>query len=540
MDETERNENELGSEPQWDNTYGKKSLPQVNDSYGLQNTLHEEQNWQNQNVAEQISSFGPPVQPYLPPGKSHKKGILIAASVTAALLSLCVGIGWISHINSASYKLKKGFENMDQEWARMRNPLTEKLDVDEIAKMMAEDGSHVNTRLNVTMDTYGLGKITLGVDTDYYKDVHQKQMDARTSLSIMNYDFAHFNFYGDEDVVCFSIPELFLEDIYIENEDVTGQFNRSMWADSYLLGEMEEEHSINLFPDKPRFEAVHDWQELRAYLGTCSEHLEECLQGARIEKAGKGVYRVTFDALEVNYLLRDILLTYEDMTGQDMYDILSCLQLVSMGDDISFLIKIGGGNRIRSITLEEPVSILDNQFNLKGEILFQGRERSIDLIRGQIALTNEEDEELELTWQADQSLSADKDVYRLEGDMKCKVLDEELDLKYSTYFDAQYDEFQVQLFMKDGWSVYRIIGKGRFDEIRPGQGYQMDLEDLSVSMDGEELFNITGDIHVEPLRGNIKRSVEARTAFFEMTERDWNRILDRIDEEYGGLFNMLP
>lgn len=542
MDGMDKNQNEMGNEPQWDNTYGKRSLPQVT-AYGVQNTLYEEQkqSGQSQSMAGQISSFGPPVQPYLPTGQNHKKGVFIALGIVLFFLVVAIGAGWFYHINSASYQIKKGFENMDREWAQMKNPLAQKLGADEIAQMMAQEGSHVDTMLDFTLDTYGFGDITLGIDTDYYKDMRHKEMDARTSFSIMNYDFAHFNLYGDDEVLCFSIPELFMEDIYIETEDVDEQFNRSMWADSYLFGEMEDSYSIQLFPDTPQYASVHSWQDVRAYLGDCSEHLETCLKGAKMEKAGKGLYRVTFDAIEVNYLLRDLIQTYEDMSGQDMYELLSCLQLVSMGEDISFLIKMGSGSQIRSIVIEEPVSILDNQIQMEGEILFNGQNRSIDLLQGELVFTRyEDDEKIEIVWQVDQWLGGDGDEYQLEADMKCKVEEEEVNLKYTGTYDAKYDEFEIQLSMKDDWFVYQIYGNGQFDDIKCGQSYEMDLQEISMTMDGEELFKISGNIKVEPFEGEIKRSAEARTALFEMTERDWERILDKIDAEYGSLLDLLP
>lgn len=541
MDGMGSNRNEMANEPQWDNTYGKKKLPQINNAYGVQNTLNREQNRSGQNAAEQISSFGPPVQPYLPPDRGHKKGILIAAGVVLTIILVCVGVGCVTHITSPEYKIRKGFENMDREWEQMRNPLAEKLDADGIAKRMAEAGSHINTRLDFTMDTYFLGDVTIGIDTDFYKDVRNKEMDARTSFSIMNYDFAHFNLYGDEEVLCFSIPELFLEDIYIETEDIAEQYNNSIWADPYMFGELDEGYSIDLFPDAPPADSVHSWQEVREYLGKCSDHLEPCLEGARIEKAGKGMYRVTFDGIEVNYLLRDLLQTYEDMTGQDMYDMISCLQLVSMGEDISFLLKIDGKGHIRSIELEDPVSILDNQMEVEGEILFNGYKRSIDLLQGELVITKcEDNEKLELIWQVDQWINPDGDEYQVEADMKCKVVDEEVNLKYTGTYDARYDEFEAKLSMKDGWSVYNIWGNGRLHDIRPGWGYEMELEEFSMTVDGEELFRLSGDIAVETFYGSIDRSAEARKALFGMSEDDWYRVFERIDEEYDSLWNLLP
>lgn len=275
-------------------------------------------------------------------------------------------------------------------------------------------------------------------------------------------------------------------------------------------------------------------------MGRNSDHLETCLKEAKIEKAGKGIYRVTFDSMEVNYLLRDLLQSYEDMTGQDMYDMLSCLQLVSMGDDISFLIKIDQKGLIRRIVIEDPISIMDNQIKLEGEVLFNGKKRSVDLIQGEFAFTGyEDDENLEIIWQVDQWIDSAGDEYQVEADVKCKAFDEEMNLKYKGTFDAAYDEFVMNFSMKDDWTVCNIYGNGRFDNIRPGCGYEMDLEEFSMELDGEELFKLSGDIMVEPQRGEIRPSAKAGKAFFKMTEEDWYRVFDRIDEEYGSLLDML-
>lgn len=65
-------------------------------------------------------------------------------------------------------------------------------------------------------------------------------MSADTSLSVMNYEFAHLNLYADEEALCFSIPELFLENMYIENEDVVSQYNSSIWTDVTGYSDMED------------------------------------------------------------------------------------------------------------------------------------------------------------------------------------------------------------------------------------------------------------------------------------------------------------
>ena len=159
------------------------------DSYSLQT--------QNQNR----NTFGPPAQLYLPP-KNHKKAArIVILCVAAALLAIILG-GWYTHVHSAAYKIEKGFLNLLREAGEMRNPLAEKIGADQIRRMLVEEGVHLDTRMNVTTDTF-LGQVTLGVDTDYEVDRREKEMAASTRLSVMNYELANMELYGDEENLCF-------------------------------------------------------------------------------------------------------------------------------------------------------------------------------------------------------------------------------------------------------------------------------------------------------------------------------------------------
>ena len=180
-----------------------------NDPYG--NTMPPEipipdMKWGNPDI-----SYGPQEQQYMPqnPKKTTAFKILIAVACVVAVVFAAVGIGVAYFRSTAAYKLGKGIQNLTREAQQSRDPLAEKLGMEDIVLMAATEGSYVSTRFNFSAEEmYGA---TLGIDTECYKDVQNKKMSADTSLSVMNYEFAHLNLYADEEALCFSIPELFLE-----------------------------------------------------------------------------------------------------------------------------------------------------------------------------------------------------------------------------------------------------------------------------------------------------------------------------------------
>ena len=283
------------------------------DSYSLQP--------KNQNR----NTFGPPAQPYLPP-KNHKRTALIVALCVAAVVLAVILGGWFTYVHSAPYKVRRGFLNLMREAEEMKNPLAEKIGTDKIRRMVVEDGSHLDTRLNVTLGDFFLGSmfgdITLGVDTDCEADRQEKEMAASTRVSVMNYELANLEVYGEREKLCFSIPALYLEDVYIENENVQRQYNRSLWAS--VFGEARgDDFSIDLFPDPGIFgdeEGVG-----KAFLNEYADEIAECRRHMTMEKAGKDLYRISFEGLYFNELVRQVLYDYVDFTKLGREDAMGLL-----------------------------------------------------------------------------------------------------------------------------------------------------------------------------------------------------------------------
>lgn len=502
------------------------------DSYSLQP--------QNQNS----NTFGPPAQLYLPP-KNHKKTALIVILCVAAVLLAAILGGWFYHTHSAAYKIRKGFLNLAREAEEMKNPLAEKIGADQIRRMLVEEGAHLDTKMNVTTDTF-LGQVTLGVDTDCEVDRQRKEMAASTALSVMNYELAGMELYGDEENLCFSIPELYLENVYVENENVLDQYNHSLWAEVFGRAEGDD-FSIDLFPEPWLFgdeEGVG-----KAFLKEYADEIAECRRHMTMEKAGQDLYRVSFDELYFNELVRQFLYDYVDFTKvgrEDAMGILSYFDVVSGTDAISFILEINGANRIESIRVEKPLMLCDGRVRVDGDIYFLGEKRSIEKMQGKFTVKSERQEEkreTEIVWQTTQSLELDD--YQMESDIKCGITENgyawSVRLGCELECDGRKNSFDGKFTMKDVEDDFELAfqASGGFSHIKKGESFDMEIDELTFDVEDQELWLVRGEIGLSPLKRRVRQNVKAKTAFFELSEREWNGILDRVYKDYENLMGAM-
>lgn len=488
-------------------------------------------------------TLGPPAQLYLPPKDNKKKTRIIILCVCAAILALILG-GWIHHLHSPAYRVQRGMLNLAREMGEMKNPLVEKAGAGAIRKMMAEEGFSADTKLNLTFDTGSnyLGELTLGVDTECEKDVKGKEMSSSTTLSLMNYEFGHVEMYGDRENFCFSCPEFLLEDLYIENENVLEQYNHSMWA--MVFGEVEgDDFSIDLFADQWLF--ADEEGVASAFFREYAREIEECRRHMTIEKAGQDLYRVSFDNLYFNELVRQVLYDYVDfsMAGRgEAMGMLSYFDVISNEKDISFLFEISRDNRIENIRIEKPLSLCQGKIQISGDIYFLGTERSIDKIQGKIEIKNdleEKAEEVELTWQVLQSLVSEE--YQMESDVRCSMTrngeKQNMGFDIDLGCDGRKNSFETEIVFKSPVGELELFAEGELSHIQKGESFDLDLDEVVLSMDDEELLLIRGEIGVKPLVRRVKQNVKPKTAFFALSEDDWYDWIDEMIDEYDYLMN---
>lgn len=487
--------------------------------------------WQFQNTDP---SYGPQYVPQKPK-KDLTVKILIAVASVVVIIFAMVGIGMAYFRSTPAYRLGKAFRNLSEEIEQTRNPLMEKIGIEDLSLMMVEEGNHMSTKINFTSES--MFGTTFGIDTEYYKDMDRKELSADTSISLMNYDFAHLNIYADEEAFCFSIPELFVENMYIDNENVMSQYNKSFLAE--LTGIIDgEDFSIDLFSDAEERLSLRDWQSMDGYAKRYAEDIEACREKIVMEKVEKGIYRIVCPGREMDRLVQDMMDSYGsvyEVAGEEEwwkeYDRL-------IDSDISVLFELNGQNHIESITFEEPVAMLDGMASMEASLYFLGNTRSIDKMQGEIKVEGEDGAERSIHLQILQTPS--EDSYTV--DMDVEFVEEEeslLRMKYVSNSDAVRDEFDMSFSIWDDEEDVEMILLGSLDDIVRGRSLELELEEMTFHLDGEEVFKITGELLIEPFEGEIKSTVRKETAFFRMTEDDWLDILYEIDDAYGGILNYL-
>lgn len=510
-----------------------------NNPYGQQNNSYQTNDPYYHNPYQPQDNFGgQSVYPYNPQKQKKGVGVKIAIGIVCALVVLIgIGVGALAYYRSTpAYKIARGFLNLAAEIEQIKNPLSEKIGMNDILVMMQEDGSHVDTTLNLAVNVPFVGETTLGVDTDFYKDVHAKELNSETSLSVMNFEFAHLNIYANDEVFCFSLPELFMEDMYVENENVVSQYNNSVLAGASPL-EMED-FSIELFPDENERVSMRKWRNMSTVLKDFETDLNACVEGMTMEKVEAGLYRVTFPANETDRLLKSILESYGKLYGaEEALDEWKEYRKLILSD-VSILLEIGGNNRIESILLEEPVEMLDGEAGFDAELFFLGNTRSIDKMQGKITVDGADGAVRDALWQI--QLTSDNDIYNMNMDLRWAEDEETLGkMKFIVACDAEDDEFDVTYSLKDKATELEVVLESNIDDYKKGESVGIDLDKAVVSMDGEELLRLSGEIEIEPIKKAIKPSAEPKTALFEMTLTEWMDILDQLDDAYGGILGSL-
>lgn len=431
---------------------------------------------------------------------------------------------------------------LTKEAQALRNPMEEKLGSEALCRMLFTEGSQVDTKLNVTFDSY-FGEVTVGVDTVYAKDRRDKEMSASTAVSIRNYELGHVDIYADRENVCFSIPELFLEDLYLENENVLAQYNRSMWADDWMFGEAQgDDFTIDLF-SQPWFFEDEDGVG-KAFLNRYAGEIEACRRHMMMETAGQDTYRISFDGLYFNELIRQILYDYVDASvfgREDIMGILSYFDVVSGPEKISFLLEMDGADRIGCIRLEKPLSLCKGAMHLDGDIYFLGGENSLEKMQGRLFFENkagEKPREDEILWQVVRSL--EQGEYRMESEAKYSFLNdgkkETMKLGWDLSYNAPKNSFASKANARLQGDEIALEASGDFSHIEKGESFDLDLDEVILQIDGEEALKIRGKIELAPLSRRVERIAKPKTAFFDMDGEEWIEILEKIDREYGYLW----
>lgn len=208
--------------------------------------------------------------------------------------------------------------------------------------------------------------------------------------------------------------------------------------------------------------------------------------------------------------------------------------------------EINGANRIESIRVEEPLSLCGGRIRVDGDIYFLGEKRSIEKMQGMLTVKSERQEErkeTEIIWQATQSLELDD--YQMETDIKCGITEngetQNVRLGCELECDGRKNSFDGKFTAKDVEDDFEVVcqASGGFSHIKKGESFDMEIDELTLSAEDEELWLVRGDIGLAPLKRRVRQNVKAKTAFFELSEREWDKIFEKVYRDYENLLGAM-
>lgn len=67
----------------------------------------------------------------------------------------------------------------------------------------------------------------------------------------------------------------------------------------------------------------------------------------------------------------------------------------------------------------------------------------------------------------------------------------------------------------------------------------MELDELTLNVEDEELWLVRGDAGLSPLKRRVRQNVKPKTAFFELQEREWDKIFEKVYRDYENLLESI-
>lgn len=107
--------------------------------------------------------------------------------------------------------------------------------------------------------------------------------------------------------------------------------------------------------------------------------------------------------------------------------------------------------------------------------------------------------------------------------------------------DGRKNSFDTEFSIKDAADDLEIVlqASGGLSHITRGESFDLELDELLVSANDEELVLVRGDVGLSPLKRRVRQNVKAKTAFFEMSEEEWNLVFNSIYRDYERLLESM-
>lgn len=429
-------------------------------------------------------------------------GILAACFIVVAMILVVI----VKIYNTDERKLLAGFKNLAEE-AGEWNEIWQKETGNDLSHYM--DNGKVTGSFNLSAEEI---PVTIGIDIESMRDIDAKRVQASMILSVTNVDLAEISLYGDEKQMIIFTPDFWKQNLAFQTSHIEKQYNNSMWADKF--GKIDEEEiTLDLFEEAEEqglqidfSKLLEEWKEFKKS-GLTIEKLDKTVE-IDVQNRNNTVYQCSQYRITIPQELVGSIVELSGTTANEpittelngnVYTAQQEIVIEEIASDVVLLVAMNKNNQIVQIQFEEPVLLstgADEKIEFSGYIMFLGTERSID------------DTLARFKWNIPMAACIDDEETKKTLDEY--GIDEEFlpDVNIVTDMNITFDGNDV------------CVG--------------MNLDELTMSVEGLGTYKVTGNVEVEPLEETIKPLEGETIDLFKMTEEEYedleSQLLDNLNK----------
>lgn len=534
-----------------------------------QNPMQSQSVYQSQGfMGGDLMGFGsvqnpPPVQGAPASRPKKKKTGLIAGLLCAAAVVIAIGVSVLLvkslFGDNAKNQLAKGFANMAKELAAYQNSVVTDIGLIELNQQKSTKPIHTNVDLSFT-DPESSGTFNnISVEVDAVTDYSKKMAEYDLSLGTYGIEMNVGKMVAANNTLYLSVPVAFQDQVYsLDLTNLGRDFNQSAWAE-ILDTKLPEDYSLTLFEDTDVTESIKNAGEMgelytlfqkqgkviasATKIETLKEKRELSLDEDFVEYGGvqvtvdKDAYNQAMetlcdDILNSNYyaeFMRGYETTFRgdfDELKEQMDSAIEHIFGTRFEQDIVLDFYLDKKGRIVNISTPEDLEISSEYTNLdylSVDITFSGTERALDCIEGGVYLQAGE-EILYFGISRMAEITEDSYIEDLTFVLQDNRSSDEITFGYTGSWGYEDQSYEMQMEMNTPESSLGLSANGAYTDIEKGERYTIEIDNATITIDGEDLLLMTGSMTTEPAKNEIEVP-ENTTNVLEMSEGDITNLL---------------
>lgn len=536
---------------------------------------------------EKVEESGAQPELVQPPVK--KKGKLVVGGAVAAAIAAVGIFGGIKMMEKDPKDVVidafKGVYSSD-----ITYPSEEIFGWDTIVKNSREKNMESGFRLALEQSSSDFANMFAGtaITSENKCDVENKKVYGKIGTKIANMDFLSMDVYADTEKIAIAVPELSSKVFSLDYaNDLEGQMESSPVV-GQMLKEAEVEPSVisdymdyiwSFYGEKE--EQPFDIEGLWNRYKEGSKAIDNFKTAMTVEKAEGASFTVNgketqcrgYDVvisqeamidfvkttsqffMEDENLKKDVLeylsqvvalsggqgtngMSAEDMqeeawtTVQEYTDKLVAAMEES-ANDIAMTVYVDKKGNLAAFEAETNLTIDDSTENITLNAELQGGSYPTENAKVTLAV---QDEETTVT------LSAVK-----EGTYTKEALTEGMDItiegaedsKYAFSYDSDYNrtsgDYNITLAGKGDEAEGSLVMEGNVSNLKPGESFDIAMDTISVTWDGEELATLSGNYYIKPMEGEVSMPEGEEVDVLAATGDDWTEIGREAGENLQGI-----